>query len=254
MSNWPMRQYVDGMGYGMGRPDSEKWTPDPRMYQGPPAPVFVEECGCHTPTLSSCEDAAEVCRKLDAMSRALRAQYALNGPGGPIAWGASKERQEIARYTGEDQYRGGLVTTLTGVGADDATAGTILVLTFDPVDEARIRGTIMQNISFNVGANTVNGGAWFAQAQRINVTMFINGSTTPQIQRVPLSALVQQANGDRRALARQVMLPTSAVVRVELRVQQTLTGLAGQSSEISATLDCGISPDDPGVFRNIVRL
>lgn len=140
---------------------------------------------------------------------------------------------------GASLYTGGPVDTPIATIPDDALAGVTVPLTIAQGGLQRLQGNRICAVEFYASPGTQNGGQILVVPQRLSVTMTMNGDPVPQLQNVPLSSLLSNADGDRRAGRVNVVVPGFVAIGFELRVRQDLGGAVGETSEVSAILLSG---------------
>lgn len=173
----------------------------------------------------------------DLVSDAVKAELA-KSMGGTYAFTGSDFNKGIAgAYVGDaDPRYYGPVSTIVLTVADNAAAGTTFTATLPPSARARMADGVIKRIAAASGAQTQSGGILTGQSQKVSVSLFINGVTFRPIA-VNLSYFLDTALGTPQGYSTDIRVKPTDSVELVVTVDQTLTGIAGQSSELVFTYD-----------------
>lgn len=207
--------------------------------------AYVPECGCKVPKL---DDPATACEKLAMLLAATRQHYGLP----PVSYGRDENRGVAAAYGPGSNFIGGLLRSDQGVVSDTAAAGTVVDVAFSGSMLSRLYGCQMLDVWATVSPQSQNGGQLVVQSMDVEVSLTINDDSVGQFQRVVLGQISAQPNGDRQAIdlrEMNVWVPAGATVSFQVRIIDTLTGTAGQTSAVRFMVDAG----RPGGMRHKYR-
>lgn len=165
---------------------------------------------------------------------------AMLGPAGPQAGGYDWNAGLSAQYTGTDPYNGGTLPTDMVTIPDNALANTVWNIPFGPDNEKRYQGTMMLRVWSQISATSANGGALLNNAGLCTITAFLNGMPLPQMNAIPLASITPNLIGTPQAWAIPWFIKPASGLRFELRVNQNLLGIAGQTSGIQIVAEFGV--------------
>lgn len=174
------------------------------------------------------------------MQERMKALAQMLGPAGPQSGGYDFNAGLSAQYTATDPFNGGTLATDMVIIPDNAAANTVYPIAYSPDNKDRLQGTMLLRMWSQISNTTVNGGALLTNAGLCSITAFLNGYPLPQLNNIPLASITPNLIGTPQAWEVPFYIRPSSGLRFELRVNQTLLGLAGQTSGIQIIAEFGI--------------